>query len=415
MKSLSGRIVTHEKEFIGNVLWNEETGIIEEVSEGGIISVDDVYSPDDCIIFPGFGDIHIHAREDVSGKNNYKEDFESCGNAAIHGGVVHLSDMPNNPVAPIDDSSYNAKEKLTSKSPIHITLYAGIGPGTHPLDRNVPYKAFMGPSVGDLFFPDNQTLEDTIQAYRGQNVSFHCEDPILLEENKNQELHEDRRPPEAEITATDFALHLIEKYELKGKLCHYSTKDGLEKIKAAKMKGVSVTCEVTPTHLFFDRSMLTPENRHWFQMNPPLRSSSDREAMLNGVKEGWVDYLATDHAPHTIQEKQNGISGISQLDTYSDFVSYMILKLGIDPKIIAKICAYNPGEWVRPYLPNEFGKGFGKIEVGYSASFTILNLKSPHTIQRKEIRSKSGWSPFEGFEFPGSLEAVYYRGKQIRS
>lgn len=411
-KKISGKIVTHSNTFIGTIGYNSSTGLIETVSEG-IDSDSVVYSPENVLLFPGFGDIHIHAREDESGKHTYKEDFVSSGNAALNGGVVHVADMPNNPIPPVDDSTYQKKEDLTKKAPIHITLYAGIGPETQPLSRNVPYKVFMGPSIGELFFKDNISLENTIQHYQGQNVSFHCEDPEVLESSKQEKNHEDRRPKKAEILATEFALYLIEKYKLKGKLCHYSTGEGLQKILAAKKRGVMVTCEVTPTHLYFDRTMLTPENYKWFQMNPPLRDPEDKEILLNALKQGDIDYIATDHAPHSIEEKKQGISGISQLDTYSLFVTHLLLDKGMDPHTIARVCSKNPGDFVRPYLPKKFGNGFGEIQVGYSASFTLLNLKKPFLFQKENIKSKSGWSPFEGFIFPGSLEALYFHGNKI--
>ncbi|RHX88124.1 amidohydrolase family protein [Leptospira stimsonii] len=421
IKKISGRIVTHEQDFHGTVEWDSSTGLIRSVVVGLELDVSEEkredeawFDPDEIVIFPGFGDIHIHAREDESGKHTYKEDFLSASAAAINGGVIHVADMPNNPIPPVDEESYSKKRKLADKSPIHITLYAGIGPDTRPLKYSVPYKVFMGPSIGELFFHNNQALEETIRNYEGENISFHCEDPEILEKHQDEILHEDRRPAEAETMATDFALYLIEKYNLRGKLCHYSTGDGLEKIKTAKKKGLKLTCEVTPTHLFFDKSMLTEENRNWFQMNPPLRGKEDREGMLQGVKEGWIDYLATDHAPHSVEEKQKGTSGISQLDTYSLFVTWMILEAGIDLKTIARICAKNPGEFVNEYLPEKYGKGFGKIESGYAANFTILNLKKPKTFRKEEIKSKSGWSPFENFTFPGSIEAVYFMGKSIR-
>lgn len=412
MGKIAGNIVTPDSEFKGTVTWNDKSGLIETVSEG--LSKDAISYSEDCVIFPGFGDIHIHAREDVSGKHLYKEDFTSASLAAINGGVCHVADMPNNPIPPIDDSSYSAKLALTKKSPIHITLYAGIGPNTKPLSSDVPYKAFMGPSIGELFFESNEALENVIQHYAGQNVSFHCEDPEVLIENKNKKTHEERRPREAETLATDFALYLIEKYNLRGKLCHYSTGDGLQKIIAAKKRGVRVTCEVTPTHLMFDTSILNAENRHWFQMNPPLRGPEDREAMLQGVLNGHIDYLATDHAPHSIPEKMKGISGISQLDTYGLFVTYMINVLNVPKKLIARICSQNPGDFINPYLLGQFGSGFGYIKPGYAANFSVLNLKKPLLFTKSMIQSKSGWSPFENFEFPGSIEALFFLGKACR-
>lgn len=411
MQSIAGTIVTEQEKFQGTIHFNETTGIITDITRE-IDSQAKIYPPP-CMIFPGFGDIHIHAREDITGKHCYKEDFTSASAAALNGGVTHVADMPNNPSPPIDSTSYEQKRILADKAPIHITLYAGIGPGTSPLEEQVPYKVFMGPSIGELFFESNQKLEDTISRYAGQNVSFHCEDPDVLTMSRNAESHEDKRPVEAELLATDFALYLIEKYSLRGKLCHYSSGEGLQKIIAAKKRGVKVTCEVTPTHLFFDRSVLTMTNHKWFQMNPPLRTPQDREAMLAGVKAGHIDFLATDHAPHSIEEKQKGISGISQLDTYGLFVTHMIKNLGVDIHTIARICATNPGNFVNEYLPQKYGKGFGHISPGYAANFTVLNLEKPVTFRREMVKSKSGWSPFEGFTFPGSVEAVYFMGKDI--
>ena len=163
------------------------------------------------------GDIHIHAREDASGKQLYKESFKTAAAAAVHGGVVHVADMPNNPEAPIDDASYDDKCSRCSNEEVHFTLYAGIGPQTNPLSKKVPYKAFMGPSVGDLFFRSAEELEQTIARYKGCHVSFHCEDPYILEISKGNATHSERRPRGAANTATALALYLIEKYELKGK------------------------------------------------------------------------------------------------------------------------------------------------------------------------------------------------------
>lgn len=414
MKTISGTFVTHEKTFRGTLSFTEE-GFIEKLDSIPNESAD-FYFPPNCLIFPGFNDIHIHAREDVSQKHVYKEDFVSAGEAAINGGVVHVADMPNNPIPPIDDSSYKEKLHLTHKSRIHITLYAGIGPSTNPLSSRVPYKVFMGPSIGELYFRDNESLEKTLERYKGCDVSFHCEDPIILEKNKDQKTHEQRRPVEAETTATEFAIYLTEKYNLRSKLCHYSSGQGLDLIRKAKAKGLPVTCEVTPTHLLFSVSDLTEENHKWFQMNPPLRQHSDKLAMLAGVKDGTVDFLATDHAPHSIEEKLKGTSGISQLDTYSLFVTYLILTLGVDLQTVCKIASTNPGIFTNQFLDQEkFKKGYGFLEKDYLANFTVLNLTKPHVFQKSEIKSKSGWSPFENFAFPGSLEAVFVKGKRLKA
>ncbi len=386
-----------------------EHGMIEAV--GPSLGQPDRVFGDDCLIFAGMGDIHIHAREDVTGQDCHKETFATAAAAALHGGVIHVADMPNNPAAPITDASYQAKENLLrdQRLPVTFTLYAGIGPGTRPLERRVPYKAYMGPSVGDLFFRTLDELDQTLAHYRGQAVSFHCEDPILLEQHRQALTHELRRPPECELSATRFALHLIEKYGLVGKLCHYSVGEGVPLIRDAKRKGLPVTAEVTPHHLFFDTAMITDANRAWMQMNPPLRSPADREAMLAALRDGTADYLATDHAPHTIAEKERGVSGQPHLDTYGAFVTWLLVEQGFTPERIAAVCSANPGAFVNPYHDEKFGR----LLPGHVGSLTVLNLKQPTTVRREDLRTKCGWSPFEGVTFPGRVEAVCVRGRWV--
>jgi dihydroorotase len=408
MLRVEGTIANHDHVFEGAIEIDTSTGLIVHVGEKtGKSDID----TSGAIIFPGFGDIHIHAREDVSGLQSYKEDFATASDAALHGGVTHVADMPNNPIAPVDDERYAAKETLTAKSAVHVTLYAGIGPETEPLQRHVPYKAFMGPSVGDLFFASQEQLEDVIARYRGRNVSFHCEDPVILQESKGAATHEQRRPARAEITATEFALYLIETYELQGKLCHYSTGDGLKRIAAAKARGVRVTAEVTPHHLYFDDSMLTDENRLALQMNPPLRGPADRLAMIDGLRGGLLDYIATDHAPHTLEEKAVGVSGVPLLDAYGAFATWLMKEHGFSPQEIARVCAFLPGKFVKEFLPESFGEGFGVVAPGYVGSLTILDTDSPWTVRRDEMRTKCAWSPFEGMTFPGRVRATVVQGK----
>ena len=408
MLRLEGRIANHDRVFEGAIEIDPATGLITHV--GPRLGRSDL-ALEDAIIFPGFGDIHIHARDDVSKSQTYKEDFATVSASSIHGGVTHVADMPNNPIAPVDDERYAAKERLTAASAVHVTLYAGIGPGTRRLTRHVPYKAFMGPSVGDLFFASQEQLEGVVAGYRGCNVSFHCEDPAILRDNSTAATHEERRPAAAEIEATEFALMLIEKYDLVGKLCHYSTRQGLAKIAAAKARGVRVTAEATPHHLFFDDTMLTEENRLWLQMNPPLRGREDRLALLEALRSGLVDYIATDHAPHTLAEKLEGVSGVPHLDTYGAFATWLMAEHGFTPQDVARVCAYNPGLFVNEFLPPSLGKGYGVIEPGYVGSLSILQPDAPQRIDRSALKTKCGWSPFEGYTLPGRVLCTILQGK----
>lgn len=363
-----------------------------------------------CLIFAGMGDVHIHARQDVTGRENFKETFATASAAALHGGVVHVADMPNNPVAPVDDASYAAKERLVASErlPVTFTLYAGIGPGTRPLNRIVPYKAYMGPSVGELFFRSLEELDEALAFYRGRAVSFHCEDPVLLERHRSAATHEARRPPDCELSATRFALAMVEKYGLTGKLCHYSVGHGLPLIRDAKARGLAVTAEVTPHHVYFDTEMLNDKNRPWMQMNPPLRSPADRVALLEALRDGTADYLATDHAPHTVAEKERGVSGQPHLDTYGPFVTWLMTEQGFTPERVAAICSANPGAFVSGFR----GEKFGRLIPGFVGSMTVLDLARPTIVRCEDLQTRCGWSPFEGMTFPGSVAAVFVRGQR---
>mgnify|MGYP006273302665 CR=1 FL=1 len=401
---IAGNIVSPEGVKYSQVLVDTDKGVIKKI--GNNLGVSDFIAGDDSLIFAGFIDLHVHSREDASGKQNHKEDFKTVSNAGINGGVTYIADMPNNPVPPVDDKSFKEKEALTGKSDVGVLLYAGIGQKTRPLKKHVPYKVFMGQSVGDLFFESNNELEKAMEKYSGKSVSFHCEDESILTANKNEATHEKQRPREAEITAIKFALELIKKYRLQGKICHCSTMEGLELIKQAKGDGVNVTCEVTPHHMYFDEKDV---KNNLLKMNPPLRTGKDRIALIEGLKKGDIDYLATDHAPHLITEKEQGMAGVPHLDTYSKIASWLIKSCGLSPEDIARVCSYNPGRFIGEFTAEKLGL----IEEGYSANLTIINLEKEEKVTKEMIKSKCGWSPFEGEVLPGIVEALFIDGRRF--
>ncbi len=413
MLSIEGNIVNTSSTKRGRVEIDEVSGLIVGVTEPTGVA-DRVLKEE--LIFPGFIDLHVHAREDMSHTQEYKEDFITAGAAAINGGVVAFADMPNNKIPPIDDTSHEAKNNLAKRAPVEIVLYAGVGAQTNPLTlghsptgeaKKVPYKVFMGQSIGDLFFTSREALERAIEKYKGQHVSFHCEDPEILEKNITQETHESKRPPEAEISAVDFALELIEKYKIIGKICHASTVEGIEKIIKAKNRGVNVTVEVTPHHLYFDETMLK-NNRTEFQVNPPIRQTQEnRLALIKFLKDGHIDYLATDHAPHSKEEKQKGISGLTHLDTYGSVATWLMSEHGFTPEDIVRVCAQNPAKFFNEFTTHKYGE----IKEGFVGSLTILDPKKSVKITEDFLKTKCGWSPFLGVTFPGSVVATIIKGK----
>jgi len=406
MLSIEGIIANTDDLVRGRIEIDTKSGLITKVSEA-TGTADIVLAQE--LIFPGFIDIHVHAREDTTHTHDYKEDFKTAGEAAVHGGVVAIAEMPNNPVPPVDDASYDAKFELTKKSDVTVLLYGLIEEGTKPLSKKVPYKAVLGTGFANhRFFSRYEDLDTALESYRGQYVSFHCEDPKILEEYAHHEMHEDQRPSSSETTAVDIVLPLIEKHGLHGKICHCSTMHGVEKVVEAKKRGVDVMIEVTPHHLYFHVSMLEKDTRHFLQVNPPIRQTAEnRLALIKALKKGDIDYLATDHAPHTIEEKKAGISGMPHLDTYGSFVTWLIYEHGFSTDEIARVCSDNPGRFISEFLPDKYGR----IETGYVGSLTILDLKNPLTVTKEFLKTKCKWSPFEGVEFPGRVAMTIVKGK----
>jgi dihydroorotase len=422
MKIIEAPCATSEYSRRQQISFDEKSGLILQVGDLQFPRERvDYYYGDDCLLFAGMGDVHIHAREDVSGLHLHKEDFSTARLALRNGGLCHAGDMPNNPVAPIDDHSYRQKFALAMKAQGELWIYAGIGPGTKPLPYPVPYKVYMGPSVGELFFKDLETLDETLAHYRGQSVSFHCEDPMILEQHRNEDHHHTRRPKEAEVVATRDALLLIEKYNLKGKLCHYSTAEGLQLIREARGRGVDVSIEATPQHLYFDIEDLEPHAWPFFQMNPPIRYRIDKSALMQAFKQGEIQFLATDHAPHTAEEKLKGTSGLTGLDTYGPFVTWLIQQ-GVDQQQLALACAENPGKFFNQFLPSwkkidplfeKMGQGVGFLAPGFRANFTVLNLQSGFKLDVSHLKTKVQHNPFLGEEFPGQVAALFIGGQKV--
>ncbi|MDE2041208.1 MAG: amidohydrolase family protein [Patescibacteria group bacterium] len=414
--SIAGTIVNHDSSFTGTVIIDRDSGLISEI--GGYSGTADIVPPNRCFILPGLIDVHVHGRQDATDEESYKEDFISLGNAGVNGGVVFVCSMGNTPKPPVDDATYDELAALAAASPIPVLLYAMIGPDTNPLFRSVPYKLCHARTTGKndkIFFPTRLSIYKAAFRYRGHHVSNHCENLEILKECGHEEAHEARRPAHAETTSIDDALELIEYVFGFGKICHCSVPTGIEKIRAAKRRGVRVTCEVTPHHLYFDTSMITPENRHWLQMNPPLRSPEDRLAMIEHLRLGDIDMLASDHAPHTAEDKRKGASGQPHLDTFGPFTTWLIEKRYFAMSQIVRMASYNPAQFVNAFLPKEhIGLGYGRIGVGHVGSLTVIDMTTPVTVTKDMLKTKCGWSPFEGITFPGSVRHTIVRGHVLK-
>jgi dihydroorotase len=387
---LEGRTVSTESVLRRQI--QIEDGIITAL--GPSLGKADHVFDDSYLIFPGFGDVHVHLREG----QEYKEDYQTGARAALAGGVTFCLDMPNNPISPVDAETLSRKRNKVGNPPIHIGLYAALGPGTKPFGHN-HYKAFLAHSIGPLYFEDLAAARPALEPYRGCQVTFHCEDPQMLKPDESN--HEASRPAEAEVEAIKFALQLADEFDIQVNIAHVSTADGLRAILAHG----GATSEVTPHHLFFDvKNREQFERASWIKMNPPLRLPSDREFLMDSFLQGKIDFLATDHAPHTTEEKSTtNPSGVPHLDTYGAFCTWLMKEHNCPPQTLCQCAAENPGRF--------FDGRPRRIALGEPADLTILALDSPWTVKAEDVHSKCGWSPFEGFTFPGRVAQTWVSGR----
>lgn len=356
---------------------------------------------DKHLIFPGFGDIHVHLREG----EEHKEDFVTGSEAALNGGVTFCCDMPNNPIPPIDQATMDRKRGKLPEHPVHIEMYAAMGPGTVPFGYQ-RYKCFLAHSVGPLFFEDLDAADPLVKTYSGCKITFHCEDPVMIEAAKSAPTHEERRPPEAEAAAVGRVVEWVDKYGITANIAHLSTSGAL----AHATKSGAVTFEVTPHHLFFDtENRAEVERGALLKMNPPLRPPSHRIDLLKAVKEGKATFLATDHAPHPLDQKLSDSppSGVPLLDTYSGFVTWLLGEQKVAPEIIFRMCCANPADFLG--LEDR-----GRLKPGCRADITVLDMATPATVKADGLGTKCAWSPFEGVTFPGSVARVIVAGEVVR-
>lgn len=460
--TVQGLIASHSKKpYVGVIEIDQKTGLITKVSKPTKDQTVDHEFEADCLIFPGFGDVHIHAREDETGKQVYKEEYKTAADAALHGGVVHVCAMPNtpNPVVSKERFAWHRNRIAELNHCVSILNYIGIDSKTFPLGKPGEhfYKLYFGKSVGDLTVTYGSELDVILSRYRGHNISFHVEYEPIIQASAHGKTHSDRRPVEAVNEGLRLLLPLIEKYKVKAKLCHWSTGgESFEMIRDYRNRGCDIVLEVSPLHLLFDTSMtdLDPELWTKIQMNPAIQAPEHRAALIKGLKEGFIQFLATDHAPHTEEEKfsafakfkddfpgktnkeialllrdndrdtylktctENNHSGAPWLDTYALVCAWLMNEYGFTAQDITRVASYHPGEFVNSHLKRQFplkniGKGFGKIEKGYVGSLTVLNLKKKIVVVREELKTKCGWSPLEERTMPGAVEAVFVRGKRI--
>ena len=371
-----------------------------------------VFNSPEYIIFPGFCDVHVHFREPGF---SYKETIESGSLAGAHGGYTAVCTMPN--LNPVPDSLENLKQQLDlieKDAKINVYPYASITVGQKG-EKLSDMKAMAEKCIA---FSDDgrgvQSEELMRQAMLeakalGKMIVAHCEDNSLLfggyiHDGEYAKAHNHKGIcSESEWKPIERDLKLVEETGCKYHVCHISTKESVELIRQAKAKGLDVTCETGPHYLILDDSDLKEDG--CYKMNPPLRSKEDKLALIEGIKDGTIDMIATDHAPHSEEEKSKGLAGsafgIVGLETAFQLMYTSFVKTGeITLEKLVELMAINPR------------KRFG---IPLNTDYTVWDLDKEYKIKAKDFLSKGKAMPFEDMTVNGKCVLTVCNGKVVYS
>jgi len=359
------------------------------------------------LVFPGLIDPHVHLREPGG---EHKEDFTSGTCAALAGGFTTVLAMPNTQ-PPITDQETLARTLAlaASKAVCDFGLFAGATADNATevagLGEAVGLKLYMGSSTGSLLVADLAGQVAHFEHYPGL-IAVHAEDEEAVAHFAEQGTTQgQRRPPLCAALAVARALVLANHFQHRLHICHVTTGAELALIRDAKARGVPVTCEVTPHHLFLtgtDEARLGPLGR----MNPPLRSREDVEALWANLD--GVDCLATDHAPHTLEEKHSPTppAGVPGLETALPLLLTAVHDGRLSLPEGVRLTSAGPAA-VYGLLRK------GHIAPGHDADLTLVDPDAEWSIGERSLFTRCGWSPFEGRKVKGRVERVFLRGQEV--
>jgi dihydroorotase len=359
------------------------------------------------IILPGLIDIHVHLREPGF---TQKEDIASGTGAAAAGGVTTVFDMPNTKPATVNVKLLQEKKELfRQKAIVNYGIYMGATAaniGELMKARNIPgVKLYMGSTTGEMAVTDDAAVEKILRS--GRKIVVHAEDETLMK--KNEEKYKKENAPEihARIRSNEVAAAATMKALTIGGNIHITHASTHEEMKMIKAK--NVTCDVTPHHLFLTHDELKKQG-NFAKMNPPLRSRADADALWQGIANGTVSCIATDHAPHTIEEKEadyrNAPAGVPGLETMLPLLLDAVNKKRLTLQRVAELTSINPARIFSV-------KNKGKIAVGYDADIVVVDMNKEKTVKNEELFTKCGWSPFNGWKLKGWPDATIVNGKIV--
>lgn len=386
------RIVDDTQDFIGDV--NVENGKIVAVGTNlpcGEESLD--FSGQQLVLVPAFTDLHTHFRDPGF---TYKEDLETGSRAALHGGYTAVNLMPN--TRPVCCTLQRVKEVearaqeiglVTVNQTLSMTKDLAGEEFSHLVTLEKEEVLFVtddGKGVND-----NEIMRQIFEICRDRKITImqHAEDSRYSKT--------DMREAENQMTFRDIELFS----EVGGHLhfCHVSTKEAIAAIAEAQSQGMNVTCEVTPHHLFS-----TGEQANHYRVNPPLREQEDIDALVDAIQNDVVCAIATDHAPHSDEDKANGSPGMIGIEQAFPLCYTALVKAGkVNLQKLIALMSTKPSQMMK--------LNKGRIEVGKDADFAIIDMETPYVLSREDVLSKSKNSPFIGKEVYGKILKTIRQGK----
>ncbi len=362
------------------------------------------------VVFPGFCDVHVHFREPGF---SYKETMETGSKAAARGGYTDVCTMPN--LKPVPDCKEHLDvqlELIEKNSVIHVYPYGAITIGEMG-ETLANFEEMAADVVG--FSDDGKGIqeEDMMREAMlrakalGKMIVAHCEVNSLLHggyihDGEYAKKHGHKgicSASEYEQIARD--LRLAEETGCKYHVCHISAKESVELIRQAKARGVDVTCETAPHYLIMNDNDLQEDGR--FRMNPPIRSEEDRLALVEGLKDGTIDMIATDHAPHSAEEKGRGLAGsafgIVGIETaFAAMYTHMVLPGIITLERLIELLTVNPRK---------------RFDIPLGEDYTVWDLEKEFTVEPAEFISMGKATPFTGWKLKGQCVMTVCDGKVV--
>ncbi|EKN66366.1 dihydroorotase [Neobacillus bataviensis LMG 21833] len=396
-----------------------ENGMITKIGNEIHADVDRLIDASGMVVSPGFIDLHVHLREPGGEK---KETIATGTMAAAKGGFTTVATMPNTrPVPDTKNHMEDLQKRIQETAHVRVLPYASIT--TRQLGQELTdFEALKG--AGAFAFTDDgvgiQSASMMLDAMRkaavlNMAVVAHCEENSLINKGCVHDGSFARRnnlngiPSVCESVQIARDVLLAEAVSCHYHVCHVSTKESVRVIRDAKRAGIKVTAEVTPHHLLLTQDDIPGLDAN-FKMNPPLRDAADREALIEGLLDGTIDFIATDHAPHTLEEKSEGMElapfGIVGLETaFPLLYTHLVLKGIISLEQLISFLTKKPAE--------SFSLPYGKMEVGTPADLVLLNLNEEREIDPTGFLSKGKNTPFTGWQCKGWPEMTIVNGKIV--